>query len=524
MFSCDFEDTNTNPDEMTELEGTWDDFAIGGTFLSMQRMVTIVGTQADDTDIINQYQISYHLSADVWSGYFCQNNNWDSGNNHTNNYLKDSWVSASFKNSYTGIFPSWKKIKDNASLESFPEYYALAQILKISAWHKTTDMFGPIPYKEAGELKVVVPFDSQQEVYKAFFEDLEEAIGVLTEKANQGTQVIPDFDAIYSGNTTKWVKYANSLMLRLAMRVRYADAAMAQKYAEMAVNHPIGIITDKADEAKIGEGAGVLFINNLEKLANQYAESRMGSSIFSYLMGYKDPRLSAYFKPSTNVKGTTTNYGVEAFDGNKYQAVPTGHANGANDYYASFSVVNVKNETPTYWLRASEVYFLRAEGALFGWNMGGDAASLYKQGIEASFDENGIAPNLASAYMASGEKPMNYAIRIGWQYNYSNAAPTEATTEFTGNQEQKLEKIITQKWLALFPNGQEAWSEWRRTGYPKLHKVYYDAGGLGASGVRRMIYPASFYQSENDKKNIEEALEMLGGEDKASTKLWWDAK
>ena len=98
--------------------------------------------------------------------------------------------------------------------------------------------------------------------------------------------------------------------------------------------------------------------------------------------------------------------------------------------------------------------------------------------------------------------------------------------------EQKLEKIIIQKWIALFPNGQEAWTEWRRTGYPKLNPVMVNNGSSqGAtkeSGVRRMIYPTSFYQTEDGQAIYNAALLLLnngqGGEDKSSTRLWWDCK
>lgn len=517
LFSAcsDFEEINTNPHEMTDEQGVWDDFAIGGTFLTMQKSVTVVGTQSDKTDIINQYQIAYHLSGDTWAGYFGQNNNWNAGNNNTTNYLVDNWINASYRNTYTVIYPSWKKIKDNPELQKHPEYFALAQILKISAWNKTTDMFGPIPYLEAGGADLKVPYDGQKEVYQGFFDDLEKAIAILTPKADLGVSIIPDYDVIYAGNTTSWVRYANSLMLRLAMRVRFADQSMAKKYAEIAINHPIGVMTTKEDEAKISQGAGFSFVNNIQYLSQDYNESRMGSSMLSYLFGYEDPRLTAYFTPSSSP------YAVEAFNGKKYQAIPTGHTDGQNDIYKSFSMPNFEQNTPTYWLRASEVYFLRAEGALIGWNMGGDAASLYEQGIAMSFEENGIGANLLNSYITSGNTPIKYELNAG-SYKYSAAAPTTVTTEFTGSQEQKLEKIMIQKWIALFPNGQEAWSEWRRTGYPKLHPVNKDRGNLGLNGVRRLRYPTNAYNT--DPEGIAKALELLGGDDIPSTKLWWDKK
>lgn len=188
-----------------------------------------------------------------------------------------------------------EEIENSVRENGTPEVFALAQILKISAWHKTLESFGPMPYSHAADATMNIPFDSEKEVYTAMFEELTAAIEELTEKAENGVNVMGAYDAVYAGDATKWVKYGNSLMLRLAMRVRFADAELAKKYATQAVNHSIGVMTAKDDAAQMSQGAGMTFRNNIEWLAGNYNEARMGSSIFSYLMGYEDPRLSVYF-------------------------------------------------------------------------------------------------------------------------------------------------------------------------------------------------------------------------------------
>lgn len=524
--SCDFENINTNPFEMTEEEGTRDDFAVGGLITALEKTVFPVGTQADDTDVINQYQIAYHLSADCWSGFFGQNNSWNGGNNNTTYFLMDDWVSATYRHSYTNALNAWKKLKKSAEDNNTPEVFALAQILKISAWHKTLESFGPMPYSHAADATMNIPFDSERDIYQAMFDDLANAIAVLTEKAENGVSIMKDYDAVYSGDAAKWVRYANSLMLRLAMRVRYADADMAQKYAAQALKQTYGVMTDQKDEAQMSTGAGLVFRNNIQWLSDQYNETRMGSSMFAYLVGYEDPRLSAYFQP---VDQSCTS-GVEAFDGNKYQAIPAGHTYAQNSTYEGFSKPNIQASTPTYWMRASEVYFLRAEAALAWGGEFGDAGSLYRQGVQMSFDENGIKQSVDS-YLNSGKTPVGHSLS-GWYYSFSYTAPSTATTKFEGSDEEKLEKIMTQKWIALYPNGQEAWTEWRRTGYPKLNPVLQNRGtSQGADtqrGVRRMIYPTSFYQTQDGKAIHDAALQLFdngkGGEDKSSTRLWWDCK
>lgn len=522
FMACDFQKVNTNEFELLPEEGLMDGISIGGPITAMQKCVFPVGTQADGTSVANRYQTAYNLAADCWSGYFGQNNNWG-GPNNLNYFLKDGWVASSYTESYSTIVPLWQDLKGKTETQ-FPEVFALAQILKISAWHKATDMFGPIPYKEAGKGLITVPYDSQEEVYKAMFKELSDAIEVLTKYADNGnSKLLPNADAVYAGDVHKWVVYANSLMLRLAMRVYYADAALSKKYALQAINHSYGVMKTKDDEAKMERGASLEFKNNLDVLINQYNECRMGSSMLAYLGGYQDPRLPKYFNTSTVSQAVTVGtYG-------KYSGVPTGHDVSSNDAFKDSSRPAITSTTPTYWMRASEVYFLLAEAALHGFAVGGTAESLYEKGIEMSFEENGIASSEVADYMSSGLKPSAYSFHLtNPGVNVDVPAVTEATTAWSGSDEEKLEKIMIQKWIALYPNGQEAWTEYRRTGYPKLHSVVtnYSNGEIDSEvGIRRMRFPTNKSTSAEDIANLESARKLLrGGLDKAGTRLWWDNK
>lgn len=520
--ACDFQKVNTNEFELLPEEGLMDGISIGGPITAMQKCVFPVGTQADGTSVANRYQTAYNLAADCWSGYFGQNNNWG-GPNNLNYFLKDGWVASSYTESYSTVVPLWQDLKGKTETQ-FPEVFALAQILKISAWHKATDMFGPIPYKEAGKGLITVPYDSQEEVYKSMFKELSDAIEVLTKYADNGnSKLLPNADAVYAGDVHKWVVYANSLMLRLAMRVYYADAALSKQYALQAVNHSYGVMKTKDDEAKMERGASLEFKNNLDVLINQYNECRMGSSMLAYLGGYQDPRLPKYFNTSTVSQAVTVGtYG-------KYSGVPTGHDVSSNDAFRDSSRPAITSTTPTYWMRASEVYFLLAEAALHGFAVGGTAESLYEKGIEMSFEENGIASSEVADYMSSGLKPSAYSFHLtNPGVNVDVPVVTEATTAWSGTDEEKLEKIMIQKWIALYPNGQEAWTEYRRTGYPKLHSAIsnYSNGEVDSEvGIRRMRFPTNKSTSAEDIANLESARKLLrGGLDKAGTRLWWDNK
>ena len=261
LASCNYEEINTNPYEMTEEMGVMDGIAMGASITTMQRFVLPVGTQADRTDIINQYQVAYLLSADGWSGYIAEGNSWYSGLNNLQYYLQDDWVSSTYRNSYTEILSPWRKIKMECEKTGEMAPFALAQILKISAWHKTLESFGPIPYEHAGEMALVIPFDSEKDVYVFMFNDLKDAITELMSVAELGGTVVPEFDAVYAGDAAKWVKYANSLMLRLAMRLYYIDPELSKQWVSEALNHPGGVMTAADDAAQMSNGAGYVFVN-----------------------------------------------------------------------------------------------------------------------------------------------------------------------------------------------------------------------------------------------------------------------
>lgn len=534
MSACDYEDINTNPFEMSDVEGKWDGVAVGGLVTAMEKSIFPTGTQGDDTPPVNDYQLSYNLSADAWSGYIGINNTFESGNCHLNYFMVDSWVSATFKNSYTNLLSSWQKLKAAAEKDNTPDVAALADILKISGWHKVLESFGPIPYTEAGKGNINVPFDSEKTVYIAMLKDLENAVKALTDKALAGGSVLPLFDLVYEGNAAKWVKYANSLMLRLAIRLRTTQdpelQQLSKQYAKLALEHTIGVMTQASDAAGAGTGAGIVLRNPIWYISEKYNDARVGTSILAYLMGYEDPRLSAYCLPADSKSSVA----VQAFDGKKYQAIPMGHFISRmddstpipTDAHFYYSKPNLKSETPLYWMRASEVYFLRAEAALFWGEEFGNAAQLYEQGITTSFQEHGISESVNS-YLTSGKKPAANKVKntSGQCAAFDYPAPTEATVEFAGTEEQKFEKIIIQKYIALYPNGQEAWTEFRRTGYPKLNPILPGGNRNSeidpARGIRRMVYPVSFNGTGETQKIYQDALQKLGGADKPNVDLIW---
>ena len=177
------------------------------------------------------------------------------------------------------------------------------------------------------------------------------------------------------------------------------------------------------------------------------------------------------------------------------------------------------------WINAAEITFLRAEGALRGWSMGGEAKTLYEQAINLSFEQ--YEASGADTYIADAtSQPQAYTDPTGSYSAGQTSSITIAWQDGSSNDEANLERIITQKWIAMFPCTVEAWSEYRRTGYPKLLPVVVNnSGGViddSKEKIRRLWYPPTEY-SEN-KANILEAINMLGGADNGATRLWWDKK
>ncbi|MGV8094737.1 MAG: RagB/SusD family nutrient uptake outer membrane protein [Mangrovibacterium sp.] len=507
--SCTDGFENTNPNEATDEMMNRDDLRIGSFFSQMLRNVFIVGEGFD-----GDYQITQNLAGDIYSGYMGACGLWYSNSNNTTYNLISNWYDAAFNLSFTNVMAPWSSIRD-ITKESFPQKYALATIVKVEGMHRIADMYGPLPYINFGSGSIQNPYDSQKDIYDTFFEELDEAIGILTdfdEKSPGAKALSSDYDFIYSGNVINWIKFANSLKLRLAMRIAYADPGKARQEAESAVNHSVGVMTMAGDAAVLNKSSRLSYRHPLYVICYEFTDVKMGATMDSYLNGYNDPRISSYF-----VRNSAD--GV-------FRGIRTGiQINNKADYAEGpFSMLNVTPESAVVWMNAAEVYFLRAEGALRGWNMGGAAQELYETGVRTSFSFLGAGN--ADGYLADGTSmPVAYTdpVRTG----NSTAALGTITVKWdeTAIPERNLERIITQKWIATYPDGQEAWSEFRRTGYPKIFPVVVNNSGGKISSdtqIRRLPFPSTEYR--DNSANMSGAVNLLGGADTGGTKLWWDKK
>ncbi|OOG19753.1 hypothetical protein BWD42_07580 [Sphingobacterium sp. CZ-UAM] len=518
LFSCtkNFKDYNTNPNALPIEFINRDNVYLGGFFKKMQESVLAVG--GTGTNAANAYQRINNLCGDIYGGYHGMTHNWNAaGDQTTYNFTAVSWNGVAFNSFYTDIVRNSDTI--NKYAVNNPDVKALAKIIKVEAAHRIVDMYGPIPYFKTGTTLGTFgsPYDPMDVIYYSFFKDLDTAVTTLKQYAALGAKPMANFDAVYGGDYRLWIKFANSLKLRLAMRIAYVDPDKAKQYAEEAVNNEFGIITENSANAVIGGSGNIKYRNPLDILSNAYDETRMSANMESFLKGYKDPRLALWFEAAT-IAGDTVS---------TYRGIRNGNIIADGSKYIPFS--KLKTDFQLTWLSASEVYFLRAEGALRGWNMGGAAQQLYESGVTKSFEQWGASG--ATAYLAnSSNTPTEYSDPINSDNNVAATSGLLSTMTIKWNDadnfEKKLERILTQKWIAVYPNGQEAWSEYRRTGYPKLFGIKRNQGNDGrlseAYPIKRLPYPASEYIQ--NAVNVTKGVQLLGGTDLGGTKLWWDKK
>ncbi|GIJ96657.1 hypothetical protein CAPN001_12260 [Capnocytophaga stomatis] len=537
LSSCikDFEQVNTNrllpTDEQVQLDG----LASAGLFAPLIQAPIPTGT---GTGVANNYQVTQNMTTDNWVGYFSPGSNlWDGGLNQTSFYISDGRANGTFNYLNRSIMQQYFKIKENLHKveavdgkvvyiekdEISKTMYAIAKIVKVLGIHRATDLFGPIPYTDLQPGKQQAKYDTQEVVYRTFLKELDESVAQLTSFGFQN-KVLEGFDPLYQGNVGKWAKLGNSLMLRLAIRVRYADESLAKTYVQKAVTSSAGLIETVDEIAKLTSN-GKFILHNSLVVMDGYGELKMGATIYSYLKGYNDPRIEKYFK-----KGKSE--GSEDLT-DDYYAVRSGiDPKIGTDVYKNYSTPNVVRETPTYLFKASEVYFLLAEAALANFQSKGTAQTMYEKGVLLSFLENGLTEEQAQEYLFDEEaKPTDYNDRKNANYNQPAVSQITKPWNDNANEEEKLERIITQKYLAIFPNGFEAWTEWRRTGYPRMFKVPFNLSNVNAqnvtddgkdNGMRRFPFPRNEFELNNE--NVTQAKTFLEGADDAATNVWWDKK
>jgi len=503
-----FEDINRNPYDFNEDELKPDLKLLGEPLV--QTMLNIIVSNDPATA-----QVQQNLIGDVYSGYMMTPTPFESNRNNTTYDLLDNWNNHVWTVAYGNVMPNCKFVQEK-SRGQYADFYAWAQLLRVAAMHRVSDVFGPIIYTKYGVINPdrSIDYDTQQNAYNAFFTDLAQAIDTLTAYAAPHIKSnFTAFDLAYGGDYIKWVKFANTLRLRLAIRISAVSPEKARAEGEAALSHPLGLLTTPADNFSININP---VSHPLYVICYKWNDIRMGAPMESIMTGYRDPRLPSYFACSDTRDSS-------------YSGIRNGVNISSRDTYSGFSKLSMRQfaDNRIQLMTAAEAWFLKAEAALYGWKNAGDAGNNYENGVRTSFSQYQLDSYFAAYISNHSYKPKPYTDPRNAVNNIpsGSALLSKITIQWENNAStaEKLERIITQKWIAMFPEGEEAWAEFRRTGYPKLFPVVlnYSGGKIPTDKfIRRISFPQLEYAT--NPAGIARAVQTLGGPDNGGTPLWWD--
>ena len=510
-------DINSNPYEVDKEQMEAKDYAIASGLSAM--FGTVVSTD------VNTAQFTDCLLGSTQGGYYA-----DANNGWTNTISKynptDNWTNV-FMYSDKVIPQLYSNMSNVEGISEDPLVLAILKIVKVCVLNRVTDTYGPIPYSEIGSTgKIQVAYDDQPKVYSQMFDELDEAIALLDENIDRS--ITSTTDQVFDGTAVKWCRFANSMKLRLAMRVVYTDFVSSkglspQQLGEQAVAHSVGVMQSNADNAQLsslafGKDGNPLYtacMYNSPAGSVTGGDSHAAADIICYMNGYSDPRREKYF--------TQSEWPGQTYVGIRRGIVIPPLASVGRKY----SGVNISISSPVTWMNAAEVAFLKAEAkGVFGFNMGsGEAKDFYDEGIRLSFEEWGVSG--ADTYLANTTgKPQLYADPANSNSYAQELSDITIAWDEGATPAQMQERIITQKWIANWQLGNEAWADYRRTGYPRLMPATEDGNkSLGVVdselGARRMPYPADEYTTNN--VNVNNAVSsLLKGTDNMATRMWWD--
>lgn len=504
-----FENMNTSPFGVTDEELNQDNKYIGSHFPMLEQ--SIYDNYGGWGWSFQTYQ---NLNADLWSGYLATGSEFKGNKQNEFYYLDQGWNNDAWAYPYNHIMPNQLKVTEKceaAGMETYAHFNAINTVIRVLSMSRVCDCFGPIIYSKYGESATGGTYDSAEDAYKKFFAELTDAANVLYEYSSKKVPSFAEFDLAYGGDLKKWAKLANTIRLRLAMRVVKYNATWAQEEGEAAIKDPAGLLEEGESFTISGKG----WKHPLYTCSIEYKNCFVSANIQSILEGYKDPRLNVYGLAAASGKVVGVRSGIPNIGTLRDQYVP-------QEGDATISYVNVTENQAASIIPAAEAYFLLAEAALRKWDTKGKTAKeLYENGIAASFNQWGVS---SSNYKNSSNTPANYVDPVS-PATLNHAAMSQVTPNWDDatNDEERLEKIITQKWIAGFPEGNNAWAEWRRTGYPKLLPIVKNENQNGAtleSGIRRIPFAPD--EKANNPEGVKAAIGLLKGPDLETTRIFWD--
>ena len=554
VLSCtsDFDEINTKPDALTAADVSAKYFVTGiqQKFFAPNRFPYWRGPLIHFDRFSGQHPFGY--KSNWWSDGL--------GYSYSASYTDATWGWMANYNSELTAFTNF--VAEGGTLEN-EMYYAIALIMKGLYYQRFTDTFGMVPYSEASNPDITTPiFDDQKTIYDGIIADLDTAIGIIGSATTTGSgpELLTDNDLFFNGNMQDWKALANSLKLKVALRGHGAGGTDYSAHVSSAISS--GVLGDKdavlPRDTEISQWASATYGDIWH---NFYGGGRwhLGSKLVDMLRDNNDPRLTKMAKPIaggdftftkptegpdvalydahigfitnhltdsdvtfTSTTGADGSVSISIAAGDHYVGQPI-RTNGKIKKYLYADlwsqpgeiVTQKKNEGkpifPYLVMTAAESHFLLAHAALLG--IGSGANTHYQNGLKHAMRLWGVSDADAAAFLAS-TSPM--ATLVG------------------STAEEAVEKVSSQRWLAAYTDGSEAWAIVRDTGYPLLYKDptgtgynatnsvsnldIYELGDLNGAYPQRMRYGSATYNKNGE--NVA-AANTAQGSDVQATKLWW---
>ena len=496
------------------------------------------------------YQRQYSYGPDLYAQYFTIPHKDFMYGTHTSTYDLSAEFNSTPLRAYAMAKEAFIPLLHHPMVDSIPEIKAINLLYYSLIAQENADLSGPYTYLEdKSNHDYPRTYNDLRTIYHDIVSTLNDIVDCLKyyeTRPNWYKEKITDLlwnychtsRGLLTGNFSmnSYIKLANSLKLRMAMHIVKVEPETAQRWAEEAVAS--GVI-ENADEQQ-----GLFMIINgfnhpLPDIANSWGDLRMSASFESLLMSLDHPYTKYLFMP--NSYDIHHKNGVDVLPaGTRICGIRSGtmvgygqtYAQNQRQGYSTFdNDIFYGTLPPLYFVKWAEVDFLRAEGALRGWDMGGTAQEFYERGIRNAYLEDPLSvagsayPQLVDAYMAQ-KTPVEYVQvdPMGDGQDWPSVTKIGVKWNDADDNETKLEKIITQKYIALFPLSTEAWTELRRTGYPKLFPVLNTNDGDGSIKQGDMIRRIPWAPTDPTvRENINSTgIPALGGPDKQATRLWWD--
>lgn len=376
-------------------------------------------------------------------------------------------------------------------------FQAAARILKVFIFHRLTDLYGDVPYSQAGrgfiDNTYFPEYDSQQSIYADLFKELDAGIAGFSDSA------LPLSGDIWLGNDpARWTKFANSLRLRLASRLVKVDPATAESETRKAIS---GGVFESTEESAFVMHTD-METNGNSDVMNADDNFRMSNTFVDYLKAQNDPRLPIWGM-------TYDDAGVAQTDVSTWEGLPNGTDGNSEEFgrYGDFVRHNrstIKTPSaPMLHLMYSEVQFRLAEAAVRGWGAPMSAADHFAEGLRAAVNQVLLYPNAAIDGAAIDDFVASNPLK-------------------EGSTDESLEHINSEIWASTYQNAIEAFSNWRASGYPQLTPVDHEIGTTGGTIPRRLYYPSS---EAGLNPNYQTAVDrQFGGSDNLSGRVWWDVQ